>query len=127
MLCWRERDLVTAEADSIEVAHESLATAWPRLRAWLDEDAEGTRILTTVAAAAEAWNAAGRPTTISCAAPPQAIEWRDAAPRDLTDVERAFLDASAARATAEHEQHQARARQDQRQNRQALLLGVAAA
>ena len=49
------------EADSIEVAHESLATAWPRLKAWLEEDAEGTRILTAVAAAAEAWSAAGRP------------------------------------------------------------------
>lgn len=121
--------LVTAEADAIEVAHESLATAWPRLKAWLDEDAEGTRILTTVAAAADAWNAAGRPDDdlLRGARLQAAIEWRDAAPRDLTDVERAFLDASAARATAEHEQHQARARQDQRQNRQLrVLLGVAA-
>ncbi|WP_372459984.1 nSTAND1 domain-containing NTPase [Agromyces humatus] len=121
--------LVTAEADSIEVAHESLATAWPRLRAWLDEDAEGTRILTTVAAAAEAWSAAGRleDDLLRGARLQSAVEWRDAAPRDLTDVEREFLDASAARATAEHTQFEERARQDRRQNRRLrVLLGVAA-
>ena len=48
-------------------------------------------------------------------------------PRDLTDVERAFLDASAAHATAEQEQLEERARQDRRQNRRLrVLLGVAA-
>ena len=31
--------------ETITVAHESLATAWPRLHAWLEEDAEGARIL----------------------------------------------------------------------------------
>ena len=121
--------LVSAEADSIEVAHESLATAWPRLQAWLEEDAEGTRILTAVAAAAEAWNAAGRPEDdlYRGARLQAAIEWRDAAPRDLTDVETAFLDASAARATAEQEQLAERARRDRRQNRRLrVLLGVAA-
>jgi len=121
--------LVSAEADSVEVAHESLATAWPRLRAWLEEDAEGTRILTTVAAAAEAWNAAGRPEDDLLRGPrlQSAVEWRDAAHRDLTDVERAFLDASAARAAAEREQLEARVGQDRRQNRRLrVLLGVAA-
>ena len=121
--------LVTAEADSIEVAHESLATAWPRLKAWLDEDAEGARILTTVAAAAEAWSAAGGPEDdlLRGARLQSAIEWRDAAQRDLTDVERAFLDASAARAMAEREQLEARTQQDRRQNRRLrVLLGVAA-
>lgn len=120
--------LVSAEADSVEVAHESLATAWPRLRAWLEEDAEGARILTGVAAAAEAWNAAGRPEDelLRGARLHTAIEWRDAAPRDLTGVERAFLDASAARATAEREQLEERARRDRRQNRRLrTLLGVA--
>lgn len=121
--------LVSAEADSVEVAHESLATAWPRLRAWLEEDAEGARILTAVAAAAEAWNAAGRPEDdlLRGARLQAAIEWRDAEPRDLTDLESAFLDASAARATAEQEQVAERARRDRRQNRRLrTLLGVAA-
>ena len=121
--------LVSAGADSVEVAHESLATAWPRLQTWLEEDAEGARILTAVAAAAEAWNAADRPEDdlLRGARMHAAIEWRDATPRDLTDVERAFLDASAARASAEREQVEERARRDRRQNRRLrALLGVAA-
>jgi DNA-binding SARP family transcriptional activator/outer membrane protein assembly factor BamB len=120
--------LVTTEAESVEVAHESLATAWPRLRSWLDEDAESARLLTTVAAAAEAWNAAGRPDDdlYRGAHLQAALEWRDASPSDLTDVETAFLDASAARATAEQEQLAERARRDRRQNgRLRVLLGVA--
>ena len=111
--------LVSTEAESVEVAHESLATAWPRLTAWLEEDAESARILTMVSAAAEAWNAAGRPEDdlYRGARLQAALEWRDEAPRDLTDVEAAFLDASAARATAEQEQLAERARRDRRQNR----------
>lgn len=121
--------LVSTEAESVEVAHESLATAWPRLQTWLEEDAESTRMLTAVAAAAEAWNAADRPEDdlyrgVRLQA---ALEWRDASPRDLTDVETAFLDASAARATAEQEQLAERARRDRRQNRRLrVLLAVAA-
>jgi DNA-binding beta-propeller fold protein YncE len=121
--------LVSAEADSVEVAHESLATAWPRLQAWLEEDAEGTRILTTVAAAAEAWNAGARPDDdlYRGARLQSALEWRDEAPRDLTDVETAFLGTSAARATEEQVQLAVRARRDRRQNRRLrVLLGVAA-
>ena len=121
--------LVSAEDDSVEVAHESLATAWPRLQAWLEEDAEGTRILTAVAAAADAWSAAGRPDDdlLRGARLQSALEWRDAAPRDLTDVERTFLDASAASATAERTQFEERARHDRRQNRRLrAMLGVAA-
>ncbi len=120
--------LVSTEADSVEVAHESLATAWPRLQSWLEEDAESARMLTAVSAAAEAWNAAERPDDdlyrgVRLQA---ALEWRDASPNDLTDVESAFLDASAARATAEQEQLAERARRDRSQNRRLrVLLGVA--
>ncbi len=35
-----ERRLLTTSADSVEVAHEALLREWPRLRGWLDEDAE---------------------------------------------------------------------------------------
>ena len=120
--------LVSTGADSVEVAHESLATAWPRLKAWLEEDAEGARILTT--------GVRGRG-GLECGRQPEddlyrgarlqsALEWRDEAPRDLTDVEAAFLDASASRATAEQEQFAERARRDRRQNRRLrILLGVA--
>lgn len=120
--------LVSTEAESVEVAHESLATAWPRLQSWLEEDAESARTLTAVSAAAEAWSAAERPDDdlyrgVRLQA---ALEWRDTSPTDLTDVESAFLDASAARATAEQEQLAERARLDRSQNRRLrVLLGVA--
>ncbi len=35
--------LVTLDEGTVEVAHESLARAWPRLQAWFDEDREGER------------------------------------------------------------------------------------
>ena len=35
--------LVTAQDESFELAHEALARAWPRLRAWLDDDVSGQR------------------------------------------------------------------------------------
>ncbi len=41
--------LVSAEEDSLIVAHESLATAWPRLRGWLEDDAEGARAMSALA------------------------------------------------------------------------------
>ena len=53
--------LVTADDDSVELAHEALARAWPRLRSWLDEDAAGLRILRHLSAAAEGWDSLGRP------------------------------------------------------------------
>ncbi|MDQ3485436.1 MAG: winged helix-turn-helix domain-containing protein, partial [Actinomycetota bacterium] len=37
--------LVTSDDGVIQLAHEALARAWPRLRAWLEEDVDGQRIL----------------------------------------------------------------------------------
>ncbi len=120
--------LVRAEAAAVEVAHESLATAWPRLQSWLEEDGESARLLTAVAVAAEAWNAAGRPgdDLYRGARLQAALEWRDASPRGLTDVESAFLDAASTRASAEQTLLSERARRDRRQNRRLrTLLAVA--
>ncbi|HEX5428322.1 MAG TPA: BTAD domain-containing putative transcriptional regulator, partial [Pedococcus sp.] len=33
--------LLASDGDTVEIAHESLAVAWPRLRSWLDEDVDG--------------------------------------------------------------------------------------
>lgn len=122
--------LVTAEAESVAIAHESLAVAWPRLHDWLQQDADAARVLATVTAAAEAWDGAGRPDDelFRGARLQAALERRDAAPGDLTRVETDFLDASAARADAERIELLARADNDRRQNRRLRsLLGVAAA
>jgi DNA-binding SARP family transcriptional activator len=121
--------LVTTEEDSVELAHEALARAWPRLRSWLDEDAAGQRILRHLSTAADGWESLGRPTSelYRGARLEAALEWRAATSPDLSDQEAAFLDASVAVATSEREQLAERARQQGRQNRRlrGALIGVA--
>ena len=41
---------------TIEVAHEALLRAWPRLRRWLDEDRDGLRLHRHLTMAASAWD-----------------------------------------------------------------------
>ena len=95
--------LVTADDDSVELAHEALARAWPRLRSWLDEDAAGQRILRHLSAAADGWDSLGRPRRSSTAAPVwRPPQWRPRPPR-TSPRERAFLDASIAESTAARE------------------------
>jgi DNA-binding SARP family transcriptional activator/energy-coupling factor transporter ATP-binding protein EcfA2 len=53
--------LLASDGDTVEIAHESLAVAWPRLRSWLDEDVDGLRILRHLAVAADSWDQLGRP------------------------------------------------------------------
>lgn len=121
--------LVTTEEDAVELAHEALARAWPRLRSWLDEDATGQRILRHLSAAADGWESLGRPDSelYRGARLEAALEWRESANPDLTALEVAFLDAAVARATSEREAMAARARQQARQNRRLRgLLAVAA-
>ncbi len=58
-LCVDSR-LVTVDEDTVEVAHEALLREWPRLRAWLEEDADGRRAAPAPDEAARDWQAAGR-------------------------------------------------------------------
>ncbi|MGA7688290.1 MAG: BTAD domain-containing putative transcriptional regulator [Jiangellales bacterium] len=53
--------LVTSDGEVVELAHESLIAAWPRLRSWLDEDVDGHRILRHLTVSADSWGAMGRP------------------------------------------------------------------
>ena len=55
--------LVTSDDGVVELSHESLARAWPRLQGWLDDDADGQRILRHLSGAADAWDSMGRPDT----------------------------------------------------------------
>jgi DNA-binding SARP family transcriptional activator/WD40 repeat protein len=95
--------LVTSEAGEVELAHESLTRAWPRLQAWLDEDVEGQRILHGLSGAADTWDLLGRPDSelyrgVRLA---RVREWVDHAQPTLTSVERDFLAASTRLARAE--------------------------
>ena len=55
--------LVTLHADTVELTHEALLTAWPRLRRWIDEDRAGLLIHQQLTDAATAWQREGRDTS----------------------------------------------------------------
>ncbi len=122
--------LVMSDASVVEIAHEALAAAWPRLRGWLDDDVDGQRVLHHLAMAADAWDSLGRPDSelyrgVRLAA---AREWRVRAPVTLSSSEQAFLDASERLASTELRSAQDQSRRQHRANRRLRgLLGVAAA
>jgi WD40 repeat protein len=55
--------LVTVDVDTIEVTHEVLARAWPRLKAWLEEGRDAARVMEHLATAAQEWERTGRDDT----------------------------------------------------------------
>ena len=122
--------LLTADEGTIEIAHESLVRAWPRLRAWLDDDAAGVRILRHLSAAANGWDTLGRPSgeLYRGARLDAALEWRATTTPDLTAVEGDFLDAARALRDADADSLALRAARDARQNRRlrTALSGVVA-
>lgn len=95
--------LVTSDDGVVEIAHEALARAWPRLRGWLEDDVEGQRIMHHLSATADSWDALGRPPSelyrgVRLA---QALEWDQRPHPELTETERTFLAASRDLAEAE--------------------------
>jgi WD40 repeat protein/energy-coupling factor transporter ATP-binding protein EcfA2 len=90
--------LIAVGEDSVEVTHEALIRSWPRLRGWLTEDRERLRLHRQLTRAAQEWNALGRGPDalyrgVQLAA---AKEWTAQHDQDLNQLERVFLDASAA-------------------------------
>ena len=88
--------LVTSDEGSLQIAHEALARAWPRLHDWLTEDAQGQQVRDHLSTSADAWDAMGQPESelyrgVRLA---QALDWRDQSAPELTTTEREFLDAS---------------------------------
>ncbi|MEU1970261.1 BTAD domain-containing putative transcriptional regulator [Microbacterium sp. NPDC019599] len=118
--------LVTLDGDAVVVAHEAVATAWPRLDAWLEEDAEGARTLRSIESGAAVWAAGGKDDDdlLRGARLHSALTWQDSADPDLTPVERDFLTASDAREQGELRDLNERAGRDRRRNR---VLGAALA
>ncbi|HWO68949.1 MAG TPA: XRE family transcriptional regulator [Umezawaea sp.] len=52
--------LVTLDRDTVELTHEALLRAWPRLVGWLDEDREALRAHRRLTSAADTWRAHDR-------------------------------------------------------------------
>jgi WD40 repeat protein len=120
--------LVTADADGVEITHEAFLGAWPRLREWIDEDRAGLRLHRQIGGDARTWAGEGsdpgglyRGTRLG-----SARQWRSAGGNEaeLTELEREFLDASAAAEQAEKAAQEREQQRDRRQNRR--LRGLAA-
>ncbi|MCU1680891.1 MAG: hypothetical protein JWQ81_1630 [Amycolatopsis sp.] len=52
--------LVTLDADDVQITHEALLHAWPRLRKWVDEDRSEILVRQRLEDDAEEWQAQGR-------------------------------------------------------------------
>ncbi|WP_329596981.1 helix-turn-helix domain-containing protein [Streptomyces pseudovenezuelae] len=88
--------LLTLDGDTVEIAHEALLTAWPRLRGWIDEDRERLRAHRHLTEAAQAWQELGRDEgALYRGIRLTAAQEHFGGPRrdDLTALEHAYLDA----------------------------------
>ena len=90
--------LVLVDAGTAEVAHEALLREWPRLRRWLEEDADGRRLHRRLAVAAREWDGGGRdPGELYRGARlASTLDWSAGHGAELNELERAFVEASVA-------------------------------
>ncbi|WP_189713641.1 nSTAND1 domain-containing NTPase [Streptomyces phaeofaciens] len=120
-----EQRLITAGQDAVEISHESLLTAWPRLQEWIGADRDGLRIHRRLTEAARGWKESGRDPGLLLRGTALALtgEWAaDAAHRDAVNAdERAFVEAS-----SRHEEQERRAARN-RTRRLYQLLSAALA
>jgi WD40 repeat protein len=91
-----EARLLTADTDgavTIQISHEALLSAWPRLREWLNQDRAGQRIRRDLTHAAKAWRAQTRETghLFTGTRLVAASEWAASHDEDLNSDERAFI------------------------------------
>ncbi|KRF23908.1 BTAD domain-containing putative transcriptional regulator [Phycicoccus sp. Soil803] len=119
--------LLSTDGDTVEIAHEALAMAWPRLRSWLDDDVDGLRIMRHLAVAAASWDDLGRPDSELYRGVRQAraVDWHARATASLTAAEQDFLTAGAALAETEQRATEEQVRREHRAN-QRLRAGLAA-
>jgi WD40 repeat protein/DNA-binding SARP family transcriptional activator len=122
--------LVTADGETLEVAHEALLREWPRLRGWLEEDADGRRLHQQLIDASRDWHAGGRDRgeLYRGARLAATLEWCAGHAGELNELERTFVDDSRAEAEREHEyQRRANRRLRSLLAAMAALLAVAVA
>jgi hypothetical protein len=125
-----DRRLLVMDGDSLDVAHEALLTAWPRLARWLEDDAAGRAVRRHLTPAALEWQRRGEPEEelYRGARLGAALDWVANAPEEPTAVERRFLDASRARADAELNTAREQTRREAagRRRSRRLAVGLAA-
>jgi len=81
----------------VEIVHESLLRAWPRLVRWQAQDEDGALLRDQLRQAAGAWQDRGRPEDLlwSGTAYRDFALWRERYPGGLTSTEQAFAEAAA--------------------------------
>ncbi|HEY6746371.1 MAG TPA: helix-turn-helix domain-containing protein [Mycobacteriales bacterium] len=107
-----EQRLLTVDASTVEIAHEALLTAWPRLREWVDADRAGLRVHRQLTDAARVWQQSERDphTLLRGGRLSTAAEWAADHDRALNQAERDFLAASVAAAAADEAARRRRGR-----------------
>jgi WD40 repeat protein len=114
--------LVTVSEGNVEVAHEALLREWPRLRGWIEEDAEGRRLRRHIGQAATEWETAGRDQSelYRGARLAAALDWTADHALDVNELEREFV-------TESREASERETKSVKRTNRRlrGLLAGVA--
>jgi WD40 repeat protein len=83
-------------AETVQISHEALLWAWPRLRQWLSQDRAGQRIQRDLTDATQAWKAQDHESSHLFGGTRLALayEWADSHRQDLNADEEAFLSAS---------------------------------
>ncbi|MEH0516932.1 MULTISPECIES: NACHT and WD repeat domain-containing protein [unclassified Streptomyces] len=102
--------LVTIDRDTVHLSHEAVLSAWPRLRAWIEEDRDRLRTQLHLTEATHTWQTLGKdPGSLYRGVRLSVAEAHCAGPGrrdDLTPAEREFLTASlAARARDRRQRH----------------------
>jgi WD40 repeat protein/transcriptional regulator with XRE-family HTH domain len=109
----RER-MITVDANSAQFTHDALLTVWPRLRAWIEENAEALRARRRIAEGARAWAAADREEAALWRGSQLAIarDWAGDPERraTLSPTALAFIDASVAAGTTRERRERRRLR-----------------
>ncbi|WP_459723081.1 nSTAND1 domain-containing NTPase [Actinophytocola sp. KF-1] len=98
--------LVVVSDHGVEVTHEVLIRAWPRLRTWLEEDRQALRVHRQLTAATRVWQEHDRdPGTLLRGTRLAVVEEWTGRHQFMNQAEHAFLDASVA--ARDHEQRSA--------------------
>ena len=118
--------LLGSDGVTVSVAHEAVADAWPRLRAWLDDDVDGQRIMRHLAVTADSWDELGRPESevYRGSRLSRATDWIERTRPSLTTTEVDFLEASTDLARREALDAEERLRRERRLTRR-LYAGLA--
>jgi WD40 repeat protein len=85
----------------VEIVHESLLSAWPRLVRWQTQDADGAQLRDQLRQAARLWEDRGRKEDVLWTGPSfrEFAVWKESYPQALTTLEEEYAKAMTARAT----------------------------